>query len=107
MRYPCTFCQIVSGETKAEIVYEDDEVLVFRNRLDWVPVMLLVIPKQHVTQEELWRDMGRVGEIAVRMGQEHCPKGFRLVSNFGLEALQSQEHGHVHVLGGAFLGEYA
>ena len=107
MRYPCTFCQIVSGETKAEIVYEDDEVLVFRNRLDWVPVMLLVIPKRHVTQEELWRDMGRVGEIAVRMGQEHCPKGFRLVSTFGLEALQSQEHGHVHVLGGAFLGEYA
>jgi histidine triad (HIT) family protein len=107
VRYPCTFCQIVSGETKAEIVYEDDEVLVFRNRLDWVPVMLLVIPKRHVTQEELWRDMGRVGEIAVRMGQEHCPNGFRLVSNFGLEALQSQEHGHVHVLGGAFLGEYA
>jgi histidine triad (HIT) family protein len=107
VRYPCTFCQIVSGETKAEIIYEDDEVMVFRNRLDWVPVMLLVVPKRHVTQEELWRDMGRVGEIAVRMGQEHCPHGFRLVSNFGLEALQSQEHGHVHVLGGTFLGEYA
>jgi diadenosine tetraphosphate (Ap4A) HIT family hydrolase len=51
--------------------------------------------------------MGRVGEIAVRMGQEHCPGGFRILSNFGYEGMQSQEHGHVHVLGGTFLGEYA
>jgi len=47
-----------------------------------------------------------VGEIAVQMGREHCPNGFRLLSNFGYEAMQSQEHAHVHVLGGTFLGEY-
>jgi len=41
------------------------------------------------------------------MGMAHCPKGFRLVSNLGSDAMQSQEHGHVHVLGGTFLGEYA
>ncbi len=60
-----------------------------------------------MTQAELWRDLGRVGEMAVRMGQEHCSGGFRLISNFGHDAMQSQEHGHVHVLGGTFLGEYA
>lgn len=102
----CTFCQIVARRQPAEIVYEDDEVLVFRNHLRWVPVMLLAVPKAHKTQAELWRDMGRVGEVAVRMGQKHCPAGFRLLSNFGYEAMQSQEHGHVHVLGGTFLGEY-
>jgi histidine triad (HIT) family protein len=106
VRYRCTFCQIVSHEAEAEVLYEDDEVMVFRNLLRWVPVMLLVVPKRHVSQEELWRNMGRVGEIAVRMGQEHCPGGFRLLSNFGLDAMQSQQHGHVHILGGAFLGEY-
>ena len=105
--YYCTFCQIVARQEPADIVYEDEEVVVFRNRLRWVPVMLLVVPRRHVTQEELWRDMGRVGEVAAQMGLTHCPKGFRLVSNFGSDAMQSQEHGQVHVLGGTFLGEYA
>jgi len=103
----CTFCQVVARHEPAEIVFEDDDVVVFRNRLRWVPVMLLVVPRRHVTQEELWRDTGRVGEIAVQMGMAHCPGGFRLVSNFGFDAMQSQEHGHIHVLGGTFLGEYA
>ncbi len=102
----CTFCEIAAHREPAELVYEDGEVVVFRNRLRWVPVMLLAVPKAHRTQAELWEDMGRVGEVAVRMGQEHCPGGFRLLSNFGYEAMQSQEHGHVHVLGGTFLGEY-
>jgi len=103
----CVFCEIIARREPAEILYEDDEVIVFRNRLRWVPVMLLSVPKRHVTQAELWRDMGRVGEIAVRVGQEQCPRGFRLLSNFGSEAMQSQEHAHVHVIGGTFLGEYA
>ncbi len=107
MRYACVFCEIIAHREPAAILFEDDEVTVFRNRLKWVPVMLLVVPRVHKTQGELWRDMGRVGEIAVRMGQEHCPNGFRLLSNFGYEAMQSQEHGHVHVIGGTFLGEYA
>ncbi len=105
--YYCTFCQIVAHRAPADILYEDEEVMVFRNRLRWVPVMLLAVPKRHVTQEELWRDMGRLGQVAVRLGQEHCPRGFRLLSNFGYDAMQSQEHGHLHILGGTFLGEYA
>ncbi len=106
MTHQCTFCEIAAHREPAEVLYEDDEVMVFRNRLRWVPVMLLAVPKAHVTQAELWREMGHVGEVAVRMGQEHCPNGFRLLANFGYEAMQSQEHGHVHILGGTFLGEY-
>ena len=103
----CMFCRIIAREEPADIVYEDEEVLVFRNRLRWVPVMLLVVPREHVTQEELWRRLGRVGEVAVEMGLTHCPTGFRLLSNVGFDAMQSQLHGHVHVLGGTFLGQYA
>ncbi len=102
----CVFCEIVARREPAEVLYEDDQVMVFRNRLRWVPVMLLAIPKQHMTQEQLWRDMGRVGEVAVEMGRKFCPNGFRLLSNFGFDAMQSQEHAHVHILGGTFLGEY-
>ena len=103
----CTFCRIVARQEPAEVLYEDDEVLVFRNRLRWVPVMLLVVPKAHLSQEELWQRPGRVGEVAVEMGRMHCPNGYRLISNVGHDAMQSQSHGHVHVLGGTFLGEYA
>ncbi len=103
----CTFCRIAAHQEPAEILFEDDEVMVFRNRLHWVPVMLLVIPKAHRSQEEVWEKMGRIGEVAVEMGRTHCPNGFRLLSNFGSDAMQSQSHGHIHVLGGTFLGEYA
>ncbi len=102
----CTFCEIVAGREPATIRYEDDEVLVFDNLLRWVPVMLLVVPKRHVSQEELWRDIGRVGQVAVAMGNKHCPRGFRLLSNFGEDGMQSQPHGHIHVLGGTHLGIY-
>ncbi|MDE2859971.1 MAG: HIT domain-containing protein [Chloroflexota bacterium] len=104
----CQFCRIVAGESPARIVHEDDDVIVIHNVLDWVPVMLLAMPRRHMTQEEMWRDpvMARVAEAAVRAGKEHCPRGFRLLSNFGPEAMQSQPHAHLHVLGGTQMGRY-
>lgn len=105
----CTFCEIAAKRSPANVRYEDDEIIVIDNRLQWVPVMLLVMPKSHMTQEELWSNgiMGRVGRIAVDMGEQLCPSGYRLLANFGRDAMQSQEHGHLHVLGGMYLGPYA
>ncbi len=103
----CVFCEIIAGREPADVLYEDDDVMVFRNRLRWVPTMLLSVPKRHLTQAELWREMGAIGRAAVDMGEKHCPNGFRLLSNFGYDAMQSQSHAHVHVIGGVFLGEYA
>jgi histidine triad (HIT) family protein len=82
---------------------------VFRNRLNWAPVMLLAVPRQHLQQAELWSSdvMAKVSRVAVEVGARHCPGGFRLLSNFGSDAMQSQPHGHVHIVGGTFLGEYA
>ena len=91
-----------------EILYEDDDVMVFRNHLRWVPIMLLVIPKEHYTQSQLWQDsmVAKVGRVAAEVGAEQCPGGFRLLSNFGRAAMQSQSHGHVHILGGTQMGPY-
>jgi histidine triad (HIT) family protein len=102
----CTFCDIIAGKSPASIRYEDERVIVFDNVLGWVPVMLLVAPKQHMSQEELWQDVGPVGQVAVEMGKKYCPNGFRLLSNLGHDAMQSQTHGHLHVLGGTHLGLY-
>lgn len=102
----CVFCEIIAKRSPANILYESDDVMVFQNVLRWVPVMLLAVPKRHLTQSELWENIGEIGAVAAEMGRQYCPGGFRLLSNFGMNAMQSQEHAHIHVLGGRFLGEY-
>lgn len=106
---PCIFCDIVAGREPSTTIYEDDEVIVIRNTLNWVPVMLLIMPKQHMTQQEMWGSgiMERIGTVAVEVGSQRCPTGFRLLSNFGHDGMQSQHHGHLHLLGGMYLGPYA
>lgn len=102
----CVFCEIVAGRSPADVLFEDGEVMVFRNRLRWVPVMLLAVPRAHVTQSELWNDVGAVGRVAYEQGLKHARSGFRLVSNFGPDAMQSQPHGHIHVLSQPFLDHF-
>ncbi len=102
----CVFCEIVARRSPATFRYEDDDVIVIDNILRWAPVMLLVLPKKHLSQEEMWRDLAKVGAVATEMGRQHCPNGYRLLSNIGPDAMQSQHHAHLHVLGGMFLGHY-
>ena len=105
----CVFCEIVADRSPARVPYLDNEIIVIVNKLTWVPLMLLVMPKQHMEQSEMWGSglMGRLGEVAVDMGWWLAPNGFRVLSNFGRDGMQSQSHGHLHVIGGVHLGEYA
>ncbi len=103
----CTFCRIARHEEPGDFLYEDDRMVVIRNLLRWVPVMLLAIPRRHMSQEDLWHDMDHIARVAAEMGARHCPSGFRLLSNFGPDAMQSQSHGHLHIIGGTYLGPYA
>ena len=100
---------MIAGRLPGNIRYEDDEAVVFDNLLDWVPVMLMVVPRRHMTQDELWCSgalMSRIADLAVQIGHDYAPNGFRILSNFGDDALQTQPHGHLHVIGGQFLGKY-
>ncbi len=107
--YGCIFCDIVAGSEPARIRYMDNDLIAIVNRLTWVPIMLLVMPRRHMSQLEMWSDgiMARLGDVAATLGCMYCPNGFRILSNFGHDGLQSQSHGHVHVIGGQFLGHYA
>jgi len=105
----CVFCEIVAGRAPARVRYLDDDIIAIVNQLTWVPLMLLVIPKRHMSQMQMWDSglMERLGHVAVNLGAMNCPNGFRILSNFGHDGLQSQSHGHLHVIGGTPLGAYA
>ena len=105
----CVFCEIVAGSSPAKVRYLDDEVICIVNRLTWVPLMLLVMPKKHMGQIEMWTNgtIAKLGDVAVEMGATFSPGGFRVLSNFGRDGLQSQAHGHIHVICGVRLDQYA
>ena len=122
MRDGCVFCRISSGdeparylapggvETEDRSAMDADGPLAFRNRLTWLRVIALVVPPGHPSQEELWADRCILGPLlrhALALGRELTivdvpdgvtPEGFRVVSNFGRIAHQSQHHAHVHVI---------
>jgi diadenosine tetraphosphate (Ap4A) HIT family hydrolase len=119
----CVFCDIVKHQPwePAAFVYEDADVAVFHNILGWVPVMLIAVPTGHLEngaggrpkhheQQDLWRRMGHLGAVAMGLGRAYCEFGgttrFRLVSNFGSLAMQSQSHAHLHILGAEFPPSY-
>ena len=105
----CVFCAIVAGDTNARFEVRPDAsapgatVACFHNQLKWARVMLLIVPTQHMTQTEFWSSQVLVdaASLAVRMGDQHCADdGYRVISNFGRVAHQSQAHAHMHVVSG-------
>jgi len=103
----CLFCRIALGEIPADVVYQDDSVVAFRDIEPQAPVHVLVIPREHVpnvtelTEENqsLASDlMLAAARVAAREGIAYS--GYRLVVNNGPDTLQSVHHLHVHVLGG-------
>jgi len=66
----CVFCQISNGQEPAKYRYLDDDLMVIVNKLTWVPLMLLVMPREHMSQIQLWSSdlMTRMGNLAVDMG---------------------------------------
>ena len=101
------FQKIIDGEIDCDRVYEDDDVLAFRDIQPQAPVHILVIPKKpiismdHATDEDE-RLIGKVMLVAARVAGEEglSDSGYRLVTNIGQEGGQSVYHLHVHVLGG-------
>lgn len=105
MTKDCLFCKIISGEIKADIIYQNDDVVVFRDINPKAPVHVLVIPTRHIerlTDKEatdgkmLEKIFLAVQKVASDLGLE---EGFRVVSNCGHNGGQTVYHIHFHVLG--------
>ncbi len=103
----CIFCKIAAKEIPSEIVYEDDEILAFKDINARAPVHLLVIPKRHIeTFNDLNDDdmrimadiLSRIRDLAVSQGV--AERGYRIVVNCNRDGGQEVFHLHFHLMGG-------
>ncbi len=103
----CIFCQIVTGKVPSEILYQDEEIIAFRDINPQAPVHLVIIPKKHIlclthlTEAEsplIGHMVNTANQLAKREGISEG--GYRLVINCGEEGGQSVPHLHIHLLGG-------
>jgi len=103
----CLFCNLLEKKIPADVVYEDEHTLAFRDIRPVAPTHVLVIPRKHISAIHELSDadgdlMGKVilaaRNVAKKLDLE--AKGYRLVVNDGDQAGQTVHHIHVHVLGG-------
>lgn len=102
----CLFCNIINKKLNSEAVYEDDNVLIFRDINPQAPVHLIAVPKKHVSSileidklssMEVHDLLNSISKVAKDFGLDR--DGFRVVANSGASAGQSVYHLHFHILG--------
>ena len=115
MANPCLLCRISQHEIPFEIMLEDEYVIAFDvpdgHPEKRAPVHFLVIPREHIpSSNDLHAHheatLGRMWTVAARLAKDKSvsESGFRLVSNTGADAHQTEFHLHLHCVGGRDLG---
>jgi histidine triad (HIT) family protein len=103
----CIFCKIIKKQIPAQIIFENDHIIGFRDINPQAPYHFLAIPKTHYagvhqvppSESALFAHLFEsIGEIVKKEGLDE--KGYRLVVNFGDKAGQTVHHIHVHIIGG-------
>ena len=105
MTTDCIFCRITKKEIAADIVYENESLVAFKDIKPSAPVHILVVPKGHIQSvahlEGNHRDI--IAELiyaAKTVAEQSGLKGYKLVFNVGKEGGQVIDHLHLHILGG-------
>ena len=108
----CIFCQIVDGKIPSDIVYQDEEVIAFRDINPVAPTHLLIIPKKHIPSlthlaEAETPLIGHMVKVANQLARKEgiAESGYRLVINSGEQGGQLVPHLHMHLLGGRRLSD--
>ena len=108
----CIFCKIIAGEIPSDILYQDEEVIAFRDIHPIASTHLLIIPKRHIPSltHLSVQDFPLVGHmvgIANQLARSEgiSESGYRLVINSGEQAGQIVPHLHLHLIGGRRLSD--
>jgi len=104
---PCIFCRIVARTAPAQIVFEDEWVMAFRDLHPVAPTHLLIIPRRHIESVNALEEgdealAGRLLTTAQRLARTEgvAETGYRLILNTGLNGGQTIAHLHLHLIGG-------
>ena len=108
----CIFCRIIAGQIPADVVFQDQEFIAFRDIHPQAPKHILIVPKAHIAsltevdskQQNL---MGRLLLVAKEVAQKEniAAKGYRVTINCGPDGGQLVPHLHLHLLGGRRLDD--
>lgn len=108
----CLFCKIIKGEVPSSKVYEDEEILAFKDIQPAAPIHILVIPKKHITslahlEKEDEAVIGKIYTVMNQIAEEQGfrQNGYRVIVNCGKDGGQEVMHLHFHLLAGKQLGE--
>jgi histidine triad (HIT) family protein len=108
----CVFCQIVAGKIPSETLYQDEEVIAFRDINPLAPTHVLIIPKRHIVSLAQLTDdemslIGHMARVANQLAREEgvAESGYRLVVSSGEQGGQIVPHLHMHLLGGRRLSD--
>lgn len=101
----CLFCRIIAGELPSDVVYQDDELMAFKDISPAAPFHVLIVPKVHLaTLNEFDAEhaalLGRIMLTAKQLAAAAELSGYRVVMNVDKEGGQVVFHAHLHVLGG-------
>ena len=103
----CLFCKILAGDIPADVIYESDDTIAFRDINPQAPTHVLIIPRKHIaTINELDEsDRETVGSLYmaakdIAAAEGMAEDGYRAVMNCNAGAGQTVFHIHLHVLGG-------
>lgn len=102
----CIFCKISSKDQSADIVYEDEKIIAFRDINPKAPVHILIVPKKHIASIKDMEEsdkalMGEVLFLAKKMAKaQNIDEGYKLVFNVGRKGGQIIDHVHLHLMGG-------
>ena len=101
----CVFCKIVDGDIPSDTIYEDDQIIAFKDLDPQAPIHFLVIPKKHITSLATLEDsdsdlIAHIMKSIKKLAKEKGLESYRVVTNIGEDGGQSVPHLHFHVLGG-------
>jgi histidine triad (HIT) family protein len=102
----CIFCKIINGQIPGTIVYQDDNVVAFRDVNPAAPQHILFVPRKHIASMDVLTPedgplLGNIFTAARKVAHDlGLEQGYRFVTNVGEHAGQSVFHLHFHLLGG-------